>query len=104
MPVKGGVIKATVFVNGVPGNFIVDTGATFVALSRRFASLANLQWDPQNLIQVSTANGISTSTLSTAETISLGPVKAQNVTVGIMSMNDFGEHDGLLGMSFLGKI
>jgi clan AA aspartic protease (TIGR02281 family) len=104
LPVQGDVIKATVFVNGVPGNFIIDTGATFVSISNKFARLAKLQWDSQNLIQVNTANGISTSVLSTADTVSLGPIKAQKVTIGIAPLNDFGEDvDGLLGMSFLAR-
>ncbi|MBB6299707.1 retropepsin-like aspartic protease [Rhizobium leucaenae] len=59
-PTQGkNVIVAKVSINDVSGNFIVDTGAGFVSVTKAFASRANLQVDSANDILLQTANGVS---------------------------------------------
>ena len=104
LPVKGGVIVATASVNGHEGRFIVDTGASFVTLTRRFAAVAEVSGDEKNIVQVQTANGFLNVLLTSARSVKLGPIGAQDVTVGIVDTESLGSDiDGLLGMSFLAR-
>jgi len=100
------VIKVAVQVNGTPGTFLLDTGATFVSVRRSFASSARLSVREHDQIQLHTANGIGKAVLGRAESIKLGKVEARNVTVAVQTDNDgaYGRGvDGLLGMSFLSR-
>lgn len=88
-------------VNGVPVEFLVDTGATDIVLTREDAERVGL--DPQNLAflgRARTANGVVETAYATVDDISLGPVRFDRVGVAVNG----GEMDGsLLGMAFLSR-
>jgi clan AA aspartic protease (TIGR02281 family) len=102
----GGVIRVPVVVNNVSGIFILDTGASFVALKESFAKKANIEIDLGTAVRLHTANGIADGKRGRAETIQLRSLKARSVPVVIEADTAaaFGDRvDGLLGLSFLSR-
>jgi clan AA aspartic protease (TIGR02281 family) len=102
----GTTIRVKALVNGVSGTFIVDTGATFVTLTRNFAQRAQVSVDSARKIQLATANGPREGLLTSASSIRLGRVEADRVelTVDGPESSTFGAGvDGLLGQSFLSR-
>ncbi|MGN8022131.1 TIGR02281 family clan AA aspartic protease [Phyllobacterium sp. 22229] len=100
------VIMASVNINGVNGTFIVDTGASFVAVSKAFADKAKLPLDGGSKIAMQTANGVSEALRTTVNKIRLGQVEANDVAavVNVDEAKGFGDGiDGLLGRSFLSR-
>jgi tetratricopeptide (TPR) repeat protein len=102
----GTVIKVPVVANNISGIFILDTGASFVALKESFAERANIESYPGSAVRLHTANGIADGKRGRAETIQLRSLKAKSVPVVIESDSAaaFGDKvDGLLGLSFLSR-
>ncbi|MDL2400619.1 retroviral-like aspartic protease family protein [Rhizobium mayense] len=99
------VIVAKVSINGVSGNFVVDTGAGFVSVTKAFASRAKLPVDSANDILLQTANGVSQGTRASAATVKVGRVEANDVATVILNddMALGSAIDGLLGRSFLSR-
>lgn len=54
---KSDVRTLTVFVNGVAGNLILDTGATFVSITCQFARKARVATEPGNQVILKTVGG-----------------------------------------------
>jgi clan AA aspartic protease (TIGR02281 family) len=103
---QGSTVKLPVTINGVRGNFILDTGATFVSLKNAFAQKAKVQVDQDSTVRLHTANGIAEGKRGRAETIQLRSLQAKDVPVVVQndSQGTYGESvDGLLGMSFLSR-
>ena len=93
-----------VIVNGTMGNFILDTGATFVSLTSQFASKAKVTTEAGKRLIVKTVGGQLLADIGYANSIGVGKAEASGVVVAVNRSveNPFGEHvDGLLGMSFL---
>jgi aspartyl protease family protein len=83
-------------INYQPVNFMVDTGATDVAIPESLARKLGLEFGPQ--IRVSTAAGPSTAWLTRLTEVSIGGIRRRDVRATITS----GEFNGvLLGMTFL---
>jgi clan AA aspartic protease (TIGR02281 family) len=100
------VVKLPVSINGTPGLFILDTGATFVSLKSTFAQKAKVQVDANSAVRLNTANGSSTAKRGRAGTIQLRSLQAKDVPIVVQddAKGLFGEGvDGLLGMSFLSR-
>lgn len=97
-----GHFNLVVDVNGVPVDFLVDTGATDIVLTLEDAARVGL--DPQNLAFIGrarTANGTVSTASARVDSLSLGRVSFDNTRVSING----GEMDqSLLGMSFLSQI
>jgi aspartyl protease family protein len=94
----------TATINGVKGSFILDTGASLVALSPEFAKKANaLPSKGERRLLVHTANGVAGAALTTLESVRVGRVRADTVSAAIMSKPIAPGIDGLLGMSFLAR-
>ena len=88
--------------NGGHTSFLVDTGASLVALTPDAARAAGL--DPANLaldIEVSTANGVTLAARVTLETLTVGPIVARDVEALVIPE---GLSHNLLGMSFLSRL
>lgn len=99
-------MKLPVTINGVSGNLVLDTGATFVSVKNAFAQKAKLQVDQDSTVRLHTANGIAEGKRGRAKTIQLRSLLAKDVPVVVQNDNQgtYGEGvDGLLGMSFLSR-
>jgi aspartyl protease family protein len=100
------VVTLQVTVNGVRGNFVLDTGATFVSMKSSFAQKANVSIDQDSSLKLSTANGIADAKRGLAKSIQLRSLQALDVSVAVQSDSQglYGPNiDGLLGMSFLSR-
>lgn len=92
-----GAVFAPLQINGVAlGQAVVDTGATFVALSARDARRAGLT-GPTLSAPFATAGGVRTGAITTADLVEAGGLQARHVTVVILDA----VVEPLLGMSFL---
>lgn len=105
-PTRGkDVIMAKVSINGVAGNFIVDTGASFVSISKGFAMRIKLPLSDEYSVRMQTANGVSLAQRSSASKVKIGKVEANDVAMIVMAdekaLGD--DIDGLLGRSFLSR-
>ena len=83
-------------INGQKVGFLVDTGATTVALPAATARAIGLEFGPQ--VTVNTANGPTKAWMTRLDRVSIGNIERRNVSASITESN----FDGvLLGMSFL---
>jgi len=99
-------VTLPVTINGSRGVFILDTGATFVALKKAFAQKAAVVIDQDSTVRLHTANGITDGKLGRAATIQLRSLQAKDVPIVVQddAKATFGDGiDGLLGMSFLSR-
>ncbi len=92
---------ATGAINGHPVVFLVDTGATDVALSERLARRLGLEKQGGGFSH--TANGVVAVWQTTLDRVSLGVIELRNVRASILP--DLKPADQvLLGMSFLKRL
>ncbi|MFT5712767.1 MAG: aspartyl protease family protein [Glaciecola sp.] len=84
-------------INNQPVEFLLDTGATLVAIPEHIAKQLNLK--KGRAFQSQTANGSSQSYATTIQRLTLGGIVMTNVPASISSGMEFDEI--LLGMSFL---
>lgn len=89
-------------VNGEPVRFLVDTGATAVALTPDDAERLGLDLKSLKFGQrVTTATGRSRAAPVTLDTLSVGEARLQNVSALVI---EDGLDTSLLGMSYLGRL
>lgn len=90
-------------INGLPVSFLVDTGATSVAMNSAHARRLGLAYDLKGTpTLVSTASGITKAYLVKLDTVAVGAIQLRNVQAVVM---DGGfPTEVLLGMSFLGQL
>ncbi len=101
-----GVHTLPVVVNGVAGNFILDSGATYVFVTPEFSAKAKISIEATSQLPMKTVGGTALADLGYANTISVGNAEAQGVAVAVFRGSDDpfgGRLDGLLGMSFLAQ-
>ena len=97
-----GHFTLVVDVNGVPVDFLVDTGATDVVLTLQDATRVGLEPDSLAFIgRAQTANGTVETASATVDTLSLGSLTFERARV---SVNGGEMHQSLLGMSFLSRV
>lgn len=97
-------IPARVTVNGTAsGQFIVDTGATSVAVSTRFARQLGLDLRGAPTVKVMTAAGPETALRTRVKRLELAGAVAEDVEILVMSDPAGPGADGLLGLSFLSR-
>ena len=70
-------------INGQPMHFMVDTGATFVALSSDMASDLGIDISKGTAARMSSANGSMTARIVTIASITVGDVTVHNVQAAI---------------------
>jgi aspartyl protease family protein len=93
---RSGHFVAEGLINGRPIVFLVDTGATDVAVSERTARALGLEFGPR--ITVMTAAGPAGAWLTRLDRVELGSIGLKNVRASITpGLGD----QALLGMSFL---
>lgn len=93
----------TAAVNGRPSSFLVDTGASYVALRDSDARAANIyvSWADYKH-PVRTANGETKAALIEVDVIEIDQIRVEKVQAFILPDEQLGMN--LLGMSFLSKL
>lgn len=91
--------KTSGSINGRSVGFLVDTGATVVAMNKNHAASLGLNYEKGSVAKVETAGGVISAYQVFVDSITVGGIKAVNVEVAVLE----GDHpsDILLGMSFL---
>ncbi len=87
-------------INGKPVTFMLDTGATGVAIGQATATALGLERG--RAFPTRTANGVSTSYAVNLDRVSVGGIELNDVAAGISP--GLGTEEVLLGMSFLKHI
>ncbi len=96
---KAGHYVANGYINGLPVTFLLDTGATDVALPASLADRLKLKKGPVSISQ--TANGQVKSWRTRLDEVKIGLISMQDVRATILpSMSG----EVLLGMSFLKRL
>ncbi len=97
---RDGHYYLTLDINDVPVDFVVDTGASQVVLTRRDAARIGLDPDTLNYFgSASTANGVVRTAPVQLETMAMGDILDRNLPAVVNE----GEMEGsLLGMTYLG--
>jgi aspartyl protease family protein len=83
-------------VNGVPLRFMIDTGATYVSVSSRFAASARLPEGVKGYF--STANGTVEGRIVKDQVVEAEGFKVSGLSVAVTPL---GSRQGLLGQNFL---
>ena len=98
-----GQYRAPGRINGHTVNFLVDTGATQVAVPKTLASAIGLH--PGEAFQAQTANGPTHAWTTRLDSVSLGGLNSHDVAGTIIAKDvaDAGDEEALLGMSFLSR-
>lgn len=113
---QGGSGKATVIIaadtrgqfftsgaiNGASTRFVVDTGATSVALGSDEAKRLGIDYTKGQRGMTSTANGVAPMYVITADKVSIGDITLNQVEVSVIEGQ--GLPITLLGMSFLNRL
>lgn len=94
---KNGHYLARGEINGLPVEFLLDTGATDVSVPEAIAHRLGLERGPP--LVYGTANGTITAYLTTLSSLSLGDIVVHRVRASINP--HMGDETILLGMSFL---
>ncbi|MEC9109246.1 MAG: TIGR02281 family clan AA aspartic protease [Pseudomonadota bacterium] len=89
-------------VNGVPGNFMIDTGATLTAISAPLAERAGLEPRRGGIpIMLGTANGTVQAHVATIDNLTFGNVSASGTDAAIAE--NFGDFN-VIGMNVLARL
>ncbi len=97
-PNRSGNYMAKGKINGMGVKFVVDTGASYIAMNKKMARALKLDYG-DNEVQIHTASGTEASYKVTLDTVSVGDIKLHDIPA-VISKHDYPEKP-LLGMSFL---
>lgn len=100
---SNGHFGARAIVDGVPVDFIVDTGATSTVLSASDARRIGI--DTEALVYgvpISTANGVTRAARATVDEIDVGSIVRRRMPVLVAAPGTLGQ--SLLGMNFIGTL
>ena len=90
-------------INGLPVPFLVDTGATRVAINANEARRLGIDYRVTGTpSSVTTASGVERAWAVTLERVSVGELELRNV--GAVVLEGALPQQALLGMSFLGRL
>lgn len=91
------------YVDGAPVRFLIDTGATDIALGPNTAAAAGMRLaDADYTERTHTANGIAHTAPVTIRNLAVGPIRLRNMPARVVERSMQGT--ALLGMSFLGRL
>jgi aspartyl protease family protein len=96
----GGHFTTPGLINGRPVQFMVDTGASVVALSEELAQRIGLDYRQGQRVASRTANGVVPGYLVTLNTLRIGDVQSVNVQALVLPAS---MEQVLLGNSFLSR-
>ena len=97
----GGMYLTAGMVNGKPVEFLVDTGATTVAMNDATARRLGIDYRAGERRLVETASGITESWFVTLREVAVGAIRVPNVQAGVIRGDQ--PSRALLGMSFLSR-
>ena len=97
-PARNGNYMANGSINGNSVVFLVDTGASFVAMNKNLARKLKIKPGNQK-VQMQTASGTEFNYLVMLDTVSVGGINVNNIPA-VISNHDYPK-EPLLGMSFL---
>ncbi|HIL95524.1 MAG TPA: TIGR02281 family clan AA aspartic protease [Pseudomonadales bacterium] len=89
-------------INGRPVSFLVDTGATIIALNTPTAKALGLDLSKARPLRATTAGGVVESREVNLASVEVGGIRINNVKAAVLE-GDYPE-EILLGMSFLSKV
>ena len=90
-------------INGTAVKFLVDTGATTVAINGSQARRLGIDFKKQGKpIPINTASGNTVGYLITLDRVRVGGIELLNVAAVVLDGSE--PHEALLGMSFLGRL
>ncbi len=90
-------------INNFPVNFLIDTGATFIAINSTLANQIGIDYRKLGKpSQANTASGRVTAWKMTFESVSIGGIELQLVDAAVIEGNYPAK--ALLGMSFLSRV
>lgn len=98
-----GMFRTVGSINGMPVNFLVDTGATSVAMNSNVAKRVGIDYIVSGQpMMVQTAQGVTRAWRVKLKRIRVGQIELSNIDAGVLE----GGYpvEVLLGMSFLGKL
>ena len=102
-PTSAGMYNVVGSINGYPVNFLVDTGATLIAMNKREAKRLGIDYlvvgEPGFS---STASGVVRTYYVLLDKVRVGDIELKNIRAGVIDA-DF-PTEVLLGMSFLGRL
>ncbi|MGB7816392.1 MAG: TIGR02281 family clan AA aspartic protease [Methylotenera sp.] len=99
---KVGHFYGNLTINGASLKYVVDTGATTVALNSGDAKFAKIDYEKGERIEMSTANGVVNAYLVKLNTLKIGTITLNNVEA---TVNEGGSPPVvLLGMSALNRL
>ena len=87
-------------VNGVPVDFLVDSGATMTTIGRKTAALAGVPVSNQRSQLVRTGNGLIRVATGNADEVMLGDIQRRDVRMFVAD----GDELNVLGMNFLSSL
>jgi clan AA aspartic protease (TIGR02281 family) len=96
-----GHVYLTAIVNNVPIQFVVDTGASWVALTRQDAIRAGVAGNLNYTVTTSTANGNAKAARVTLGGVRIGQLEVDDVEAMVLSENT---GISLLGQTFLKRL
>jgi aspartyl protease family protein len=97
-----GHFLADATVNGLPVRFVVDTGATLIALPQQEAERLGINFRAGVASQTRTANGLAQVYLVKLDAVKIGGIELHNVDATVHQGG--GLDQALLGMSFLNRV
>lgn len=99
----GGHFHADGTINGLPVRFLIDTGATTIALSGDEATQLGIDYRKRGHPgYANTASGVVRAYSLKLDKVQLGPILLYNVDAGVIEGSY--PREALLGMSFLGRL
>lgn len=101
----GGALLVEATLNGrFTGRFLLDTGATYCAVSREVAREAKVRSRASGeTVRILTANGAVDATLGEVRKLEVGNEAARDVEVVVMDEDPIPGLAGLIGLSFLDR-
>ena len=100
---SGGMYMTFGSINGRSVRFLVDTGASAIAMNKEQAKQLGIRYEKTGIpASVSTASGFTDAYRVRLKTVSIGEITESNVEAFVID----GNHPGpiLLGMTFLGRL
>ena len=98
-----GMFSAVGSINNFPVNFLVDTGATYIAMNKNEARRLGIDYRQYGKRgYANTANGVAKTWTIVLNKVTVGDVTLNNVNAAVMDSDS--PREVLLGMSFLGQL